>query len=256
MQGYLTNLSIGNYGRFANGAYQVCGVIGVARRNGSIPVFPLWRNLWHRDAFGSSEDIEIHEHLINPLPAIPDGVTFNERPVEWGYYELDLPDGNWSITGHFQSERYFEHAIDECRWHLRMKDEPPLNDYCAIHVRLGDYEGGYHPRLDMRYYEPAMAHFGSAQKFLVSSDDIDAAKAMFGDRCHYSEGRDYLADWKLLKSCQSFIIGNSSFSALAATLANQPGKQVVAPRPWFGPKRETGITGEDIYGDGWQVIDW
>jgi hypothetical protein len=255
MPSYLTNLSIGNYGRFANGAYQVCGVIGIARRNGMFPVFPLWRNLWHRDSFGSSEDIEIYKHLVNPLPSIPADLTFTYRLIEWGYHEIDLPAGNWNLSGHFQSAKYFEHCIDECRWQLRMKDEPPLNDYCAIHVRLGDYDDAYHPRLGLSYYEPAMAHFGSSQKFLVFSDDLAAAKQMFGDKYEYSEGRDYLADWKLLKSCHSFIIGNSSFSALAATLANQPDKQVVAPRPWFGP-RYTQITADDIYSSDWKVIAW
>jgi hypothetical protein len=30
---------------------------------------------------------------------------------------------------------------------------------------------------------------------------------------------------------------------------------VIAPRPWFGP-RYTPITGEDIYSEGWEVINW
>lgn len=255
MNGYLTNLSIGNYGRFANGCYQVAGVIGIARRNNLTPVFPLWRNTWHKEAFGSTEDIEIHEHLVNPLPLIPDGVQFTDKAIEWGYHEVNLPAGNWNLSGHFQSTRYFEHCIDEVRWHMQMKGEPRPNEYCAIHVRLGDYDNAYHPRLDMSYYEPAMAHFGSDQLFIVFSDDIAAARRMFGDRCKYSGGQDYLADFKLMKSCHSFIIGNSSFSAFAAVLANQPGKQVVAPRPWFGPAY-TNITGEDIYNADWTVIDY
>lgn len=255
MNGYCTMLAIGNYGRFANGAYQVAGVMGIARRNGLVPAFPLWQNSWHRDGFGSSEDIDIYKHLVNPLPPLPEGVAFTERPVEWGYHDVKLPSGNWNLSGHFQSTRYFEHCIDEVRWYMRMKDEPRPNEYCAIHVRLGDYDNAYHPRLDMSYYEPAMAHFGSSQLFLVFSDDIAAARKMFGDRCKYSGGQDYLADFKLLKSCHSFIIGNSSFSAFAAVLADQPGKQVVAPRPWFGPAY-TNINGEDIYNPEWKVIDW
>lgn len=255
MSGYLTNLSIGNYGRFANGVYQVAAAFGIARRNNLTPVFPLWRNTWHRDAFGSTEDIDIYKHLVNPLPPLPDGLTFTDKQVEWGYHDVILPTGNWNLSGHFQSTRYFEHCIDEVRWQLRMRDEPPRNDYCAIHVRLGDYDNTYHPRLDLRYYEPAMAHFGSSTKFLVFSDDVDAAKQMFGDRCDYSEGRDYLADFKLLKSCSSFIIGNSSYSAIAAVLSDAPDKQVVAPRPWFGPAYAE-IDGEDIYEAGWKVVDW
>lgn len=247
-------LAIGNYGRFANGAFQVAGVLGVARKNNLTPVFPLWRNSWHKDAFGSQEDIDIYNHLLNPLPSIPDGINFTDRPVGWGYHDVRLGPGNWNLSGHFQSLKYFEHCLGEFRWHMRMKGEPAQNDYCAIHVRLGDYDNAYHPRLTMNYYEPAMSHFGSQQKFLVFSDDIDSARRMFGDRVEYSEGRDYLEDFKLLKSCLHFIIGNSSYSALAAILAEGEGKQVVAPDPWFGPKY-TSITGQHIYCNDWIIME-
>lgn len=246
--------AIGNYGRFANGAYQVAGVIGIARRNGMTPVFPLWQNSWHRDAFGSQEDIDIYKHLVNPLPLIPDGVVFRDKAIEWGYHEVILPAGNWNLSGHFQSTKYFEHCLDEVRWQLRMKDEPEQNDYCAIHVRLGDYDDAYHPRLTMGYYGPAMSRF-PGQKFIVFSDDINSAREMFGNAVEYSEGKDYLQDFKLMKRCRHFIIGNSSFSALAAVLGEHPDKQVIAPRPWFGPKY-TSINGEDIYNPEWQIIDY
>jgi hypothetical protein len=42
---------------------------------------------------------------------------------------------------------------------------------------------------------------------------------------------------------------------MAAILGEAPNKRVIAPRPWFGP-RYTPITGEDIYGKGWQVINY
>lgn len=250
---YLTNLSIGNYGRLCNGMYQVCAVIGIARRNNLTPVFPLWRNTWHRDAFGSTEDIDIYKHLVNPLPPIPEGVRFTDKQVEWGFHDTVLPQGNWNLSGHFQSEKYFAHAIDEVRWQLRMKDEPPQNDYCAIHVRRGDYDDHYHPRIPASYYREAMKLV--AGPYLVFSDDIAACREMFGSDVEYSEGRDYLADFKLMKASSRFIIGNSSYSAMAAVLSDAPGKQVVAPRPWFGAAY-TGIDGEDIYGANWKVINW
>ncbi len=264
MKGYCTMLALGNYGRFANGAYQVAGVLGVARRNGLTPVFPLWQNLDHRDGFGSLEDIDVYKHFINPLPLIPEGVTFSDRPVEWGYHDVDLPAGNWNISGHFQSARYFEHCFDEVKWYLRMKDEPRQNDFVAIHVRLTDYDNAYHPRLGMEYYAPAMAMFHGA-RFLVFSDDIPAARMMMeeifnstlsvGSHVSYSEGRDYITDFRLMKSCRHFIIGNSSYSAMAALLGEAGDKRVIAPRPWFG-HQYAAKTGEDIYGSDWEVINW
>lgn len=256
MSGYVTMKAIGDYGRFANGAWQVASIIGIARRNGLIPVFPLWQNRWHRDAFGSREDIEIHQHLINPLPSIPDGVTFTDRVVDWGYHDLVLPGGNWNLSGHFQSSRYFLHCLDEVKWQLKMKDEPEQNGYVAVHWRAGDYSdgSGYHPRMTMDYYAPAMALFPN-EKFLVFSDDIDGAKNLFGNSVEYSEGRDYIEDFKLMKNCKSFIVSNSSYSALAAVLGEHPEKRVVAPRPWFG-RAYTQITGEDIYEPDWTVINY
>lgn len=248
-------LALGSYGRFANGMYQIAGVLGIARKNGLTPVFPLWRNTWHKDAFGSIEDIDVYKHFVNPLPSLPDGIQWQDKPIEWGYHDIRLPAGNWNISGHFQSTRYFEHCLDEARFYFRMVNEPLLNDYCAIHVRLGDYDNTYHPRLGMSYYEPAMAQFPSCQKFLVFSDDLDTAKRMFGNSVEYSECRDYIQDWKLLKTCRHFIIGNSSYSAMAAVLGEASDKKVIAPRPWFGPAY-TKITGEDIYNDDWLVIDY
>lgn len=244
--------AIGSFGRFANGAWQVAGILGVARRNGLTPVFPLWQNTWHRDAFGSSEDIDIYKHLVNPLPLIPEGVQFNNRTVDWGYYDLDLPKGNWNLSGHFQSSRYFSHCWEEVCWQLQMKNEPPQNDYVAVHFRAGDYGSDYHPRMTMDYYASAMARFPGA-KFLVFSDDLGLAMQMFGNQVEYARG-NYIDDFKRMKKCRHFIIANSSYSAMAAILGEAKDKQVVAPRPWFGPAAN--LSGEDIYSEGWEVIDY
>jgi len=251
MSNIVTCNTIGRYGRWANMLYQVCGVIGIARRNNFDFAFPLLVNWDHKERFGSTEDCDVYKHFINPL-LLYDGPALPDHPVEWGYHEVNLTH-SVSLSGHFQSERYFSHAIDECRWYLRMKGDYQRNDYCAIHVRRGDYDDRYHPRVPESYYREAMRHV--AGPYLVFSDDIDECKRMFGDEVEYSEGRDYLDDFKLMKSCTRFIIGNSSYSAIAAVLSDAPDKQVVAPRPWFGPAYAQ-ITGEDVYGPTWRIIDW
>lgn len=259
-QGYLTCLSLGRYGRFMNGGYQIAGILGIAKANNLEPVFPPWINYDHRDRFGSTEDIEVFRHFEHQLPAIPDGIEWlPERFVDWGYWNVQLPAGNHNLSGHFQSGRYFDNAMDQVRHYLRMKDEPPQNDYVAVHYRATDYDqtdAGYHPRMTMDYYAPAMNRIGRDSQFLIFSDDIEEAKKLFGKASNisYSEGQDYLADWKLLKRCKSFIISNSSYSAMAALLGEHPEKQVIAPRPWFG--RAATIDGEDIYSPDWIVLNW
>lgn len=257
-QGYLTMSAVGNYGRLANGMYQIAGVLGIAKKNSLEPVFSPWINADHRDRFGSSEDVDLQKYFVNPLPPIPEGIEWQpERPIPWGYHDVTLPPGNWNISGHFQSPRYFDDCRDQISHYFRMKDEPPQNDYVAVHVRLGDYDDQYHPRLGMDYYAPAMAQFFGA-KFLVFSDDIPAAMMMFipagGREIEFAQG-DYIQDFKMMKRCRHFIIGNSSYSAMAAVLGDHPDKRVIAPRPWFGPAYAS-ITGEDIYDSDWTVINY
>lgn len=259
MRGYLTNTSIGSYGRFANGIYQVCALIGIARKNGMQPVFPLWQNKDHKERFGSGEDIDIYKHLVNELPGIPQGVYFNNKSVEWGYHDIVLPPGNWNISGHFQSFRYFEHAADEVRFFMKMQGEKQT-DTCAIHYRAGDYQHGqhtYHPRMPLEYYERAVEHFPANQKYLLFSDDRDEAVKLCKQlRIDFdiSAGTDYIEDFRIMKGCRHFIIANSSYSAIAAWLSEWEDKKVISPSGynWFGLAAE--INGNDIPHESWTQI--
>jgi hypothetical protein len=254
-QGFVTMRAIGNYGRLANGMYQIAGILGIGRKNNLEPVFPPWINADHRDRFGSQEDVDLQKYFVHELPGIPEGLQWQpERPIPWGYSDVRLPPGNWNLSGHFQSWRYFDYVRDTVSHYFRMKDEPEQNDYIAVHFRGADYDNAYHPRLDMSYYRRAMDLFPLG-KFLIFTDTPGEAREMFGSDVEYSEGRDYIQDFKLMKRCKDFIIGNSSYSAMAATLGDHPEKRVVAPRPWFG-KLYAGITGDDIYEPGWVTIQW
>lgn len=262
MRNIVTFARLGRVGRLCNGAFQIASTIGVARRNGFDFAFPLWRN--HDGLnFESGIDIDVYKRFVNSLP-LYEGPELPERWVDWGYHDITLTEST-SLHGHMQSEKYFAHAIDEVRWYMRMKDEPPANDYVAIHWRAGDYGpqaspqhpdgNSYHPRMALSYYDPAMALFPGA-KFLVFSDDIPAAREMFGDRVEYSEGRGYLDDFRLLKTCRHFIIANSSYSAFAAMLGDAKDKRVVAPYPWFGGPYTSQLDPADIYSEGWTIINY
>ena len=246
----LTFNALGRYGRLCNQMYQIAGTIGIARRNNADFAFPEWRNYDHKERFGSTEDIDIQRHFIHPLPRY-DGPALPDHFVHWGYHDTKLTH-DVSLSGHLQSFRYFEHAFDEVKWYFRMRDEVQ-SDRVAIHVRLGDYDNGYHPRLTMDYYAPAMRLFPDA-KFLVFSDDIGAAMQMFGNEVEYANG-NYIDDFRRMKGCRHFIIGNSTYSSMAAVLGDAKDKRVVTPRPWFGSSY-TQITGEDVYNSDWTVIDW
>lgn len=261
MMNIVTFAKLGRYGRFANQLYQIAGTIGIARKNGYDFAFPYWRN-YDGLNFEPDLDIDVQKEFINPLP-LYDGPELPELGIPWGYHDVRLTR-SVSLLGHFQSEKYFAHCLDEVKFYFRMKDEPPQNDYVAVHIRWGDYgeqaspqhpDGNpYHPRMNMSYYGPAMAQFPGA-KFLVFSDDIPGVRQMFGDSVDYAEG-SYMDDFRLLKRCSHFIIANSSYSAFAAILGDAPDKKVIAPYPWFGGPYTATLDPKDIYSPGWTVVDY
>jgi len=250
----VTSLSIGTggLGRFGNQMWTIAGCIGIARANGMDYAFPKWLN--HDNVlFGGNRD-DFSQYFYNPLPLIPEGRIWQEYGYFWGYRDVILKDGDWSINAHLQSPKFFEHCIDEVRFYFTMKGEGEINDFCAIHVRAGDYiddPNAYHPRCSKEYYEKAIWNMPANTKYLVFSDDIEFAKKRVGIDAEYISG-NYLYDFRLMKRCKHFIIANSSFSAMAALLANDPDKIVIAPKHWFGPHVD--ISAKDIYHQNWVII--
>jgi hypothetical protein len=264
MKGFCTFTQLGRYGRFANQIFQIAGTIGIARKNALEPFFPIWRNYDHGERFGSKEDINVYSHMVNPLPLKLQTAPAQSLQVEWGYRDLVLPPGNWDITGHLQSPRYFEHCIDEVRHYMQMKKEPKETlDKVVIHARRGDYDNKYHPVVPVDWYVNAIKHFPSTSEYLVFSDDpcfiSQLADQLVINGMITQANRltpiflNYLDSFAIMKKCQHYIIGNSSYSAAAAFLSDAPNKQVIAPRRWFG-EAYAGITGDDIYGKDWIIL--
>lgn len=258
----VTFAKLGTFGRFSNQQFQIAATCGIARRNGFDWALPPWRN---HDALNFGQpDLDVQERFVNPLPVYT-GPELPEHGVPFGYQDVKLTH-SVSLLGHFQSERYFEHAIDEVRFYFRMKGEQPISDYCGVHYRAGDYGAAptkykpqgnaFHPRMALDYYEPAMRLFGSGQKFLVFSDDLEAARDLFGDRVEYSREADYLDDFRAMKTCRHFIIANSSYSLMAAILSDAPDKQVACPSPWFGGQYRGQLDESDIASKDWHVVNW
>lgn len=238
-KGTLTNHTIGRYGRFGNGIFQIMGLIGIAREQGFDWAVPKWINWDHKERFNSTEDVDIYKHLAHEMPIV-ENVNWPERHYGWGYHCIQLPTGNQTITGHFQSPKYFHRDMQEIRHFLKFKNEPAPSMQVAVHVRRGDYDDAYHPLIGMDYYEAAMKLFPLGTEFLVFSDDLPAAQEMFKDAATEYQitlypGLNYIEDFKKMKNCHSFICANSSYSYAAALLADQPGKKMILPSKWFGP---------------------
>lgn len=232
----LTFQRLGRIGRFANGLFQIASTIGLATKHGYAYGFPVWKNYDHAERFGSSEDIDLQKYFKNPLPQV-DAIGYRDFPIPWGYHpNIEIPD-NVSLSGHMQSEKYFSHCKDVIGHYFTMKQEYPPNEDVAIHVRLGDYDDHYHPRLKRDYYEKAIRQFPRDTCFKVFSDDPVAAGEMLQGLgfIHVYTGKDYIQDFKMMKASKHFIIGNSSYSLMAAILGRDREKKIVCPSTWWGP---------------------
>lgn len=254
----ITNSSIGSYGRFGNMLFQLAALIGIARENDQQWALtePLC-NKEHRDRFGSSEDVDLWKHFVNPCP-VNKGVLVNatKKFIEWGYHDVRLTHGDFDISGHFQSQKYFKYSMHEVRHYMKMKEESCFvgshaANAVAIHIRRGDYDNHYHPHQQREYYYEAISRFDPDAKFVVFSDNIDAAIEMLGtaDNVEYREGHDYLSDFALMKNCGHFICANSSFSLMAAILSENPDKKIICPKKWFGGPAEH-LPTADLYPEG------
>lgn len=262
----ITSLSIGTggLGRFGNQMFTIAGVIGIAIKSGQPFAFPKWKN--YDNALFGGEVTDFEQFFENKLPEIPEQIIFNDYGYFWGYRDINLLTGNWSINAHLQSGKYFEHCIDTVRHYFKMKDESEQNECVAIHVRFGDYQDGgksvYHPRCTMKYYSEALKHIPDNCPLILFSDDIDNAYKMFIDydeKYKYILCKDnsinYIESFKKMKRCKHFIISNSSFSGMAAHLGEYESKIVVSPsgKTWFG--EVAGINGNDIINEKWISVD-
>lgn len=109
-------------------------------------------------------------------------------------------------------------------------------DLVSIHVRRGDYLklSHRHPFVGKKYLREAVSRFPKGE-FVVCSDDIPWCKSFFkGDRFHFMEGNEVLADLFIAARCTSHICSNSTFSWWGAYLDPHPNKRVVFPSMWFG----------------------
>jgi hypothetical protein len=245
----ITSLSIGTggLGRFGNQMFTIASCIGIATKSGQPYGFPKWLN--RDNALFGGEVTDFAEHFAIPLPEIVD-VPFEPYGYFWGYRDINLPSGNWTIDAHMQDPRFFKHCMPLIRETFKMKDEPEQNDYVAIHYRAGDYiddPNAYHPRCSKEYYEEAISLFPGAY-FIVFSDDSEAAYNMIKsiiptNRFYTTAGDNYLYDFADMKRCKSFITANSSFSFMAALLGEHPKKKIVMPKRWFGKQADISFDG-------------
>lgn len=244
-------------GRLGNQILDIASLIGIANKNNTSWGIESWNyNRFFKYQFPevtftghpSTKHIQL-EHF-----GYSDVILDNK-------YNYVIDNHFFSITGEFwaalQSYKFFEHCLDTVKYWF----EPnfylgsAFSNLVGIHVRRGDYTtNSLYFNLGKEYYQEAMSHF-TKKRFVIFSDDPDFCKksSWFPKDSLYptpAEGNvpDHILDWQYIRTTESLIIANSSFSLSAAYLSNH--KKVVAPKNWFTSR----YSSEDLYKPDWIMI--
>lgn len=259
---------LGTLGQLGNQMFQYASTKGISRNIGTTFTIPNHSNVV-LDGLGNKLRIELFDCFkLNPDSV---GILETKNYIQENKFEFDEDlfnikfNGNFSLIGYFQTDKYFQHIADEIRKDFSFLDDIVSDcDECldffdspiALHIRRGDYliNSKNHHNLSMDYYKEALSKFKNNRQVIVFSDDPSWCKEQelfLDDRFFISEGTGPYHDLYLMSKCSDFIIANSTFSWWAAWLSNS--KKVIAPSKWFGPNNIHKNT-KDIYCDHWIVI--
>jgi hypothetical protein len=160
---------------------------------------------------------------------------------------FNIPDFTL-ISGFFQTEKYLLNNEEEIKkWFRINKNEKiesflnayPVNEYCYIHFRGGDYKDMPDWLLPKKYYDDAInkiKEINSSLKFLVITEDIHLANEFFNNIPIISN--DIMIDFSLLYFSKFCIIPNSSFSWWASWLSEK--EATIAPLGWINYNKNDG----------------
>lgn len=157
------------------------------------------------------------------------------KEEDQGYNIYNNFSENICFDGYFQSYKYFDHNRDYIIDNLNIcfRDLPP--EYCAVHVRRGDYLSYPHVYeiLNMSYYMSAMEKIGLDKTFLVFTNDVEFCMNSFKsfNNVKIVDELDAYKSLCLMASCKHHIIANSTFSWWGAYLSSSD--HVIAPSKWF-----------------------
>jgi len=259
----ITSTRIGRYGNLCNSMFQFAAVLGMAKKCNYEVAIP--HNKTYYDVNYECNNTSIFDGFDISIPTLESKTsTFTEVEFPFHYVDHKVDDFT-DMVGYFQSERYFENAIEEVRAQFQFKQEikdridlskyPEPSRCTSLHIRLGDYmkKRHYHPMLPSAYWRNAVKEAG-LDYIVIFSDDIEHAKRMFGetDQIVYSKEKNPFEALYHMSLCKNNIICNSTFGWWGAWLGESKAnnKIVTAPEIWLGPGHTT-YNPKDIIPNRW-----
>lgn len=252
-------------GRFGNQMFQFASTVGIARKLGFDPVFPAER--FKQGSAPNSYDgckllecFDIPLHLIKESSDITIDNWYHESTFSFDVHTKTIQD-NTSISGYFQSSKYFDFISDEIRDIFTFKEDvierakrmAKITNGVSVHIRRGDYLASpdHHPTQSIEYYQNAVNYFNEESIFYIFSDDIEWCRDNIKiQNSEIIESNDPYVDMYLMSQCEGHIIANSSFSWWGSWLANS--KKTIAPLNWFGKYINNDVS--DVYCKNWIII--
>lgn len=261
---------LGKMGQLGNQMFQYAAIRGIAQNCKHKFTIPN-HNEKLKDSLGNILKIE----LFDVFDIQPDQIGFiiTDKVVSETNFDFDeilfmeCPD-EVSISGYFQSEKYFKNIADDIKNEFTFKKEyydlcetikPIMKNPIALHIRRGDFliNSGNHYNLSLNYYENALKQFDSDRQVIIFSDDCEWCKSQelfVNDRFLVSETNNSYIDLCLMTMCSDYIIANSTFSWWGAWLSQNLNKTVIYPNKWFGPNNLNKST-KDLFPQEWRMVN-
>jgi hypothetical protein len=201
---------------------------------------------------------KLHSNLFFGRTGISWGGWRTVKESDFNYQPALISQGdNLYLSGYWQSPLYFCGIEDQIRSELTLGDSfaGSAQDLArkiksvnavSVHIRRGDYvtsksAAAFHGVCSANYYALAIEYMLSNFMdvvFFVFSDDINwvSSNMTFPPSTVFVTSdpeRNDALDLKLMSTCRSHIIANSTFSWWAAWLNPSKTKVVIAPSVWF-----------------------
>ncbi|GJQ57564.1 MAG: hypothetical protein D8M57_19995 [Candidatus Scalindua sp. AMX11] len=167
---FITFSRLGKHGRLGNQLFQIAVVIAHSKKFGISAKFPKWHckydNIYYSDFFKNKIDESLQ------LDLIPHVKVYRE-PF---FHYTEIPKQiNTDFYGYFQSDKYFNHCLEEIKKLFEPKEAMieqisekyknlTFSQICSIHIRRGDYIGSVHEICNIDYYRACCTNPISPQK--------------------------------------------------------------------------------------------
>ncbi|MBK5720418.1 alpha-1,2-fucosyltransferase [Dysgonomonas sp. Marseille-P4677] len=216
--------------------------------------------------------IQKHRSFFQHLGLLTDTYALQYEPI------IETIKGNVTMSGYFQSERYFQDIKSDIfkdftfknplgERNLEVAEQIAQSESIAIHIRRGDYITDKGASLNFvtcgkEYYQKAIAYIARKIQnpiFYVFSEDMDWVRKNLNFESYqvlfidWNRDKESYLDMQLMSRCKHNIIANSSFSWWAAWLNRNSQKIVIAPEKWFQEDFKN-LFLDDFYPNGWVKI--